>query len=85
MCDELFVVDHPFRVTNDTVNDTQNIPSWIFKFIRHNFLKHKSSNFFPKKIFMERSKYLSVHRDIKNREEVYKILKDNNYEFIKKI
>ena len=31
---------------------------------------------------MERSKYLSVHRDIKNREEVYKILKDNNYEFI---
>ena len=82
LCDELFVVDHPFRITNDTVNDTQNIPSWIFKFIRNNFLKHKSSNFFPKKIFMERSKYLSVHRDIKNKEEVYKILKDNNYEFI---
>ena len=39
LCDELFVVDHPFRITNDTVNDTQNIPSWIFKFIRNNFLK----------------------------------------------
>lgn len=82
-CDELFVVDHPFRITNNTVEDTQNIPSWIFKFVRNNFLKHKSSNLFPKKIFMERSKSLSIHRDIKNKEEVYKILKDNNYKFIR--
>ena len=82
-CDELYVVDHPFRLSNNTVVDTQNIPYWIFKFIRNNFLKYKSSNFFPKKIFIERSKSLSIYRDIKNREEVYKILKDNNYEFVR--
>ena len=82
-CDELYVVDHPFRLNNDTVIDTQNIPVWIFKYLRENFLKHKSSNLFPKKIFIDRSKLLSTHRDIKNKEEVYKILKEKDYQFIR--
>ncbi len=82
-CDELYVVDHPFRINNDTVEDTQKIPLWIFKYLRENFLQHKTSTSFPKKIFIERSKALSAHRDIKNKEEVYQILKKKNYEFLK--
>ena len=81
-CDELFVVDHPFRVTNNTVYDTQNIPKWIFDWLRGKYLKHKSSNSFPDKIFIERSDSISTSRDIKNKEEVHKVLKENNFFFI---
>lgn len=82
-CDELYVVDHPFRLTNNGVYDTQNIPSWIFSWVRENFLKFKSSKSFPEKIFIERSKSISKHRDIKNKDDVYKILKNNNFHFVK--
>ena len=51
LSDELFVVDHPFRLTNNTVHDTQNIPAWIFKWIRNKFLKFKSNKFFSEKNF----------------------------------
>ena len=81
-CEELYVVDHPFRINNNTVFDTQNIPSWIFYWVRDKFLKHKSSKSFPEKIFIERSDSISISRDIKNKEEVYKVLKDNNFAFI---
>ena len=81
-CEELYVVDHPFRLTNNTVYDTQNIPKWIFEWVRKKFLRHRSTNSFPEKIFIERSKSISTYRNIYNQEEVYKVLKDNNYEFI---
>ena len=81
-CHELITVDHPFRLTNNTVHDTQNIPSWIFDWLRKKFLKYKSSKKFPVKIFMERAEPISTARDIKNKDEVYKILKENNYTFI---
>lgn len=82
-CDELFVVDHPFRLTNNTVYDTQNIPSWIFEWLRKNFLIHKSSKKFPKKIFIDRSKSISKHRSIYNHEEVYEYFKKENFQFIR--
>ena len=82
-CDDLYVVDHPFRVTNNTVYDTQNIPFWIFDWVRKKFLKFKSSKSFPEKIFIERSKSISTHRDLKNKDEVYRILKDKNFHFVK--
>lgn len=82
-CDELYVVDHPFRLTNNTVFDTQNIPLWIFEWVRNNFIKFRSTKSFPEKIFIDRSKSISTHRDIKNKEEVYKIFKDNNFDFIR--
>ena len=37
---------------------------------------------FPKKIFLERSKSISAYRDLQNKDEVYNILKKNNYTFI---
>ena len=80
--DELFVVDHPFRLTNNTVYDTQNIPKWIFEWVREKFLKYRSTASFPKKIFIERSKSISTSRDIKNKEKVYRILEDNDFSFI---
>ena len=80
--DELFVVDHPFRLTNNTVYDTQNIPKWIFEWVREKFLKYRSTAPFPKKIFIERSKSISTSRDIKNKEKVYRILEDNDFSFI---
>ena len=82
-CDELYVVDHPFRLSNNTVFDTQNIPAWIFNWIREKFLKHKSSVTFPDKIFIERSGSISNFRDIKNKEEVYQIFKENGFSFVK--
>ncbi len=82
-CDELYVVDHPFRLSNNTVFDTQNIPSWIFQWLRKNFLKFKSSKSFGDRIFIDRSKSISTHRDIKNKDEVYEIFKDNDFNFIR--
>ena len=82
-CDELYVVDHPFRITNNTVYDTQHIPFWIFQWLRKNFLKFKSSKSFGDKIFIDRSKSISTHRDIKNKDEVYKIFQDNDFNFIR--
>ena len=83
ICEELYVVDHPFRLTNNTVYDTQNIPFWIFEWLRKNFLKFRSSKSFGDKIFIDRSKSISAHRDIKNKDEVYKIFKDNDFNFIR--
>ncbi len=82
-CNELYVVDHPFRLTNNTVFDTQNIPGWIFDWVRKKFLKYKSTKTFPEKIFIERSKSISIYRNIKNQDEVYKVLRDRNYQFIR--
>lgn len=82
-CDELYVVEHPFRLTNNTIKDTQNIPSWIFNWIRNRFLHYKSSKLFPEKIFIERAESISKARDIKNKNEVYKILKNNGYTFLR--
>ena len=82
-CNELFVVDHPFRLNNDTVTDTQNIPFWIFNWIKKKFLIHKSDKNFPEKIFIDRSNYISIVRKIENEEKVYEILKKNNFSFIK--
>ncbi len=81
-CEELTVVDHPFRITNNTVYDTQNIPTWIFKWLRKKFLKHKSSQNFPKKIFIDRSVSISKHRSFSNHNEVYDIFKKFEYQFI---
>lgn len=82
-CNELYVADHPFRLSNNTVFDTQNIPAWIFNWVREKFLQHKSSKSFPDKIFIERSESISYFRDIKNKEEVYQIFKENDFTFIK--
>ena len=82
-CNELYVVDHPFRLTNNTVFDTQNIPYWIFDWVRKSFLKFKSSQSFPEKIFIDRSSSISSNRDIQNKDEVYTIFKNNNFEFIR--
>ena len=82
-CEDLYVVDHPFRLTNNTAHDTQNIPFWIFEWLRKNFLKFKSSKSFGDKIFIDRSKSISTYRDIKNKDEVYKIFKDNDFNFIR--
>ena len=82
-CDELFVVDHPFRLTNNAVYDTQNIPSWIFKWLRKNFLRFKSSTKFSKNIFIDRSESISKYRSIYNHEEVYDYFKKQNFQFIK--
>ena len=83
ICEELYVVDHPYRLTNNTVYDKDNIPLWIFEWVRKNFLKFKSSKFFGDKIFIDRSKSISLHRDLKNKDEVYKIFKDKDYNFIR--
>lgn len=83
LSDDLYVVDHPFRLTNNTVYDTQNIPAWIFNWIRENFLNQMSSNYFPEKIFIDRSKSISKYRDIENKEQIYDIFKENGYEFIR--
>ena len=82
-CDELFVVDHPFRLTNNTVFDTQNIPSWIFKWLRENFLQFKTSNKFSNNIFIDRSESISKYRRIHNHEEVYDYFKKQKFQFIK--
>ena len=82
-CDELYIVDHPFRLTNNSVYDNQNIPNWIFNWIRKKFLDQRSTSVFSKKIFIDRGKSIFGNRDIENKDEVYEMFRNNDYQFIK--
>ena len=56
-CSELIVTDHPYVITNDASNDIQNIPTWIFSWLKEKYIIKESISrkIFPKRIYIDRS------------------------------
>lgn len=88
LASELIVTDHPYNLTNNFHNDSQNIPIWIIKWLREQFLKNlnKLKTNYPKKIYLERgdSKLIKAQeRSMINEDEVKKFLINKNFAFVK--
>ena len=85
---ELITTDHPYVVTNDAHKDVQNIPEWIIKWLRKNFLSNsmKSTKNYPKNIYIDRSDSKSnvAHmRSLINEDEVKNFLIKKNFTFLR--
>ena len=83
-CDNLIVTDHPYTFNNDPSKSILHIPNWIINWLKLNlFYKTKIKNFYPKKIYIDRSdSEFSKSRYIINEEEVKNFLKFNNFSFV---
>ena len=89
VADKIIVCDHPFVFSENPGHDMENIPKWIFEWLKHSFLKElnlKNKKEFPKKFFIDRSDSSQITknkstsnkgglRDISNKEEVENFLK----------
>ncbi len=79
---KIIMTDHPVVTTGDATKDIQNIPIWIVKWLRDNFLT--SVNKQKKiRIFIDRGDNISgeplPQRLISNNDEVKKYLSENNF------
>ena len=56
-CPELIVTDHPYVITNNASNDIQNIPLWIFEWLKKKYISNEinSKSSLPKKIYIDRT------------------------------
>lgn len=80
---KLFIVDHPYNLTNNPFKDPLNIPLWIIKFLRKNFmnkliLDSYKNKIFPDKIYINRKDGHTL-RYIINEEEIEFKLKKNGF------
>ena len=85
---ELFVTEHPYVITNDASSDIQNIPIWIFQWLKEKYINNEINDNLnlPKKIYIDRSDSSSNTRDLRliiNENEVKSFLKNNGFEFLK--
>ncbi len=91
ICDKLYITTHPVAISDDVTKDSQNIPTWVSKWLKKTFLTESNKNF-PKKIFIDRSDSTSnvnYLRTIQNEEEVknylsrigFKIIRLGDYSF----
>ena len=83
--DEIVVTSHPYNILNDPTKDSLDIPSWIYDYLRINFLekglKNTKLKSFPKKIYINRRDATSL-RYIINLKEVEDILEKENFSSI---
>lgn len=86
---EIVVSDHPWVNTGNSTRDELNIANWIYDWLKLKFLskiKKKISNNLPKKIFILRKNNFNKNsknlRFLKNKREIFKILKDKRFKFI---
>ncbi len=85
---ELIVTDHPYTITNNFHKDSQNIPLWIFKWLKEKFLKdlkYDEKNY-PKRFFIDRNDSKSKtpgYRSLINADEVKKFLVEKNFSIVK--
>ena len=80
---KLIAVDHPYVFKNAHL-DAQQIPKWIFKWLKRSFLKEESFNSkdFPSKIYIDRKDSKSNHRNfrlIQNEIEIRKLLESKGF------
>lgn len=78
-------VDHPYVFNNEPSKSVLNIPDWIIKYLRNEFIKD-ISNKFPTKFYIDRSDSSSNHnylRQIINEEEVKTSLLKKGFSIIR--
>tara|TARA_Y100000590_G_scaffold443256_1_gene572436 strand:- start:2794 stop:3921 length:1128 start_codon:yes stop_codon:yes gene_type:complete len=85
---QMIVTDHPVAVDGDSTKGIMNIPSWISKWLRDNFLKENiiSSKVNIKKIYIDRTDKTShklTQRLISNEDEVKGYLLKNGFTSVK--
>lgn len=82
-CDTIISSDHPYRFSLNAKKDVENIPIWISKWLRKNFLKKKKITFF-KKIYIDRrpKKIDKYGRSIINNIEVKSFLEKKGFKSI---
>ncbi len=79
---EIIITDHPYGITNDATYDIQNMPAWIFKWLKEMFINKKSKIDTPSKIYIDRSdseSNIKHMRKIINENEVKKYLLKNGF------
>ncbi len=88
-CNELIITDHPYVFNNDASNEIQNIPTWIFEWLRKNFISKPDDNHqkinLPKKIYIDRSDSSSNvknMRKITNEDQIKEFLKQKGFESV---
>ena len=84
---EMIVTEHPYLITNDGSNDIQNIPIWIFEWLKKKYIKSDliQNTSLPKKIYIDRSDSSSNTRNLRliiNESEVKSFLIDNGLKSI---
>ena len=84
---EIIVTEHPF-IKKKAHDDTQNVPIWISEWLKENFIKKNlfTNKIFPKKIYIDRGDSVSNHskyQNILNKDEFYKFLRKEGFEFLK--
>jgi len=82
---EIIVTDHPYVITNDASYDIQNIPTWIFSWLKEKYINKESigSKIFSKRIYIDRSDSspnTKAKRLITNENEVKDFLFNNGFE-----
>ncbi len=77
--DQIVVSSHPYNLLNEPLLDSLNIPKWIIKFLKKNFLKNNSNKEKFKKIFINR-KDGKTYRFITNENEVESLLKKKGFQ-----
>ena len=84
--DYVIAVDHPYVLKNDPSTEIQNLPAWIIKFLRNNFLKEKDNRkIFSDKFYIDRSDSKSNHRHLRkiiNEDEVKDFLIKKGFSII---
>ena len=79
---ELITTDHPVVITGNATKDIQNIPDWIFLWLKENFLDSNKSTTKKNKIYIDRNDKTSnypTERSIINEKEIKKYLLKNNF------
>jgi len=81
---KLIITDHPVVTSGDASKDIMNIPKWISKWLKDNFIKESraNSNKKIKRLYIDRNNKKSNQRPqriIANEEEVKKYLLKNNF------
>ena len=83
---QIIATSHPYCFNNDASNEIQNIPIWISKWLKKNFLKNNiSDNKKQRNIYIDRSDAESNtknFRSITNEEEIKNFLKKRDFKFI---
>ena len=83
--DMSIAVDHPYVINKETKKSVLNIPDWIIKYLRNEFIKDTSKKF-PSKFYIDRSDSTSNHnhlRQIVNELEIKNSLSKKGFSIIR--
>ena len=81
---KIICVSHPWYYEGYMQNETKNLPIWIVKELRKNFLiKENDLDYNNLKLFIDRSDSKYSHCKIINNDDVIKFLKKEKFEIIK--